>query len=80
VVGCKYLHLTLSAACWVFWSCHAKIQSTELKNFNKLKCPSEDTSVPLGGEKKAITSGVGGMDLGGKVDGGGGRGGGKRGT
>jgi hypothetical protein len=19
LVGCKYLHLTLSAACWVFW-------------------------------------------------------------
>jgi hypothetical protein len=34
-----------------------KIQSTELKKFNKLKCPSEDASVPLGGgEKKAITS------------------------
>ena len=31
-----------------------KIQSTELKKFNKLKCPSEDTSVPLGREKKAI--------------------------
>jgi hypothetical protein len=33
-----------------------KIQSTELK-LNKLKCPSEDASVPLGIEKKAITSG-----------------------
>ena len=29
-----------------------KIQSTELKKFNKLKGPSEDTSVPLGREKK----------------------------
>jgi hypothetical protein len=36
-----------------------------------LKCPSEGTSVPLGKEKKAITSGGGGRDLGGKVDGGG---------
>ena len=34
---------------------------------NKLKCPSEDASVPLGREKKAITSGKGGRDLGGKV-------------
>ena len=41
-----------------------KIQSTELKKVNKLKCPSEDTSVPLGREKKAITSGEGGRDLG----------------
>jgi hypothetical protein len=41
---------------------------TELKKLNKLKCPSEDTSVPLEREKKAITSGEGGTDLGGKVD------------
>jgi hypothetical protein len=34
-----------------------KIQSTELKKVNKLKCPSEDASVPLGREKKAITGG-----------------------
>jgi hypothetical protein len=34
-----------------------KIQSRELKMLNKLKCPSEDTSVPLGKEKKAITLG-----------------------
>jgi hypothetical protein len=47
-----------------------KIQSTELKNVNKLMGPTEDTSVPLGREKKAITSGEGGRDLGGKVDGG----------
>ena len=45
-----------------------KIQSTELKKFNKLKCPSEDTSAPLGREKKAITSGKGGKYLRGKVD------------
>jgi hypothetical protein len=45
-----------------------KIQSTELKKVNKLKCPSEDASVPLGRQKKAITSGEGGTDLGGKVD------------
>jgi hypothetical protein len=36
-----------------------KIQPTELKKVTKLKCPSEDTSVPLGREKKAITSGEG---------------------
>ena len=36
---------------------------------NKLKCPSEDASVPLGREKKTITSGEGGRDWGGKVDG-----------
>ena len=47
-----------------------KIQSTELKKINKLKCPSEDTSVLLGRVKKAITSGEGGSDLRGKVDGG----------
>jgi hypothetical protein len=45
-----------------------KIQSTELKKLNKLKCPSEDASVPLGREKKVITSGEGGRDLGGKAD------------
>ena len=32
-----------------------KIQSTELKKVNKLKGPREDTSVPLGREKKVIT-------------------------
>jgi hypothetical protein len=46
-----------------------KVKSTELKKVNKLKCPSEDASVPLGKEKKAITSGEGGRDLGWKVDG-----------
>jgi hypothetical protein len=46
-----------------------KIHSTELKKVNKLKCPGEDTSVPLGREKKAITSGEGGRELGGKVEG-----------
>jgi hypothetical protein len=46
-----------------------KIQSTELKKFNKLKCPREDASVPLGREKKAITSGERWRELGGKVDG-----------
>jgi hypothetical protein len=50
-----------------------KIQSTELQKLNKLKCPSEDSSVPLGREKKAITSGEGGRYMGGKVDGGEGR-------
>jgi hypothetical protein len=29
---------------------------------NKLKCPSEGASVPLGKEKKAITSGEGGRE------------------
>ena len=46
-----------------------KINITELKMLNKLKGPTEDTSVPLVREKKAITSGEGGKDLGGKVDG-----------
>jgi hypothetical protein len=45
-----------------------KIQSTELKTFNKSKGPSEDDSVPLGREKKSITSGERGRDRGGKVD------------
>jgi hypothetical protein len=45
-----------------------KIHSTGLKNLNKLKCPSEDASIPLGREKKAITIGEGGRDLGEKVD------------
>jgi hypothetical protein len=44
------------------------IQSTELKKLNKLKCPIEDAPVSLGREKKAITSGEGWRDLGGKVD------------
>ena len=34
-----------------------KIQSTEFKRLNKLKCPSEDASVPLGRKEKAITGG-----------------------
>jgi hypothetical protein len=34
-----------------------KIQSTDLKKLNKLKGPSEEASVPVGREKKAITSG-----------------------
>jgi hypothetical protein len=45
-----------------------KIQFTELKKLNKLKCPSEDASVPLGREKKVITSREGKKDLRGKVD------------
>jgi hypothetical protein len=32
------------------------IEYTEFKRLNKLKCPSEDASAPLGREKKAITS------------------------
>jgi hypothetical protein len=40
----------------------SKIQSTELTKLNKLKCPSEDASVPLGREKKAITNGEGGRE------------------
>ena len=38
-----------------------------VKKVNTLKCPREDASVPLGREKKAITSGEGERDLGGKV-------------
>ena len=46
-----------------------KIHSTELTKVNKLKCPSEDASVPFGRETKAITMGKeGGKDLEGKVD------------
>jgi hypothetical protein len=51
-----------------------KILSTELKKLNKLKCPIEDASVPLGRKKKAITSGGGRRewrDLGGQVENGG---------
>jgi hypothetical protein len=40
-----------------------KIQSTELIKVNKLKCPSEDASIPLGRKKKAITSRDGWRDL-----------------
>jgi hypothetical protein len=46
-------------------------QATELKKVNKLKGPSEDASVLLGREEKAITSGEGGKDLEGKWAGGG---------
>jgi hypothetical protein len=45
------------------------MESTKLKKLNKLKCPSEDTSVSLGREKKAITNWEGGRYLGGKVNG-----------
>ena len=34
------------------------MQSIELKKVNNQKCPSEDASVPLGREKKAITGQV----------------------
>jgi hypothetical protein len=47
---------------------YIRYSPTEFKRLNKLKCPTEDTSVPLGKEKKAITSEEGGRDLGGKVD------------
>ena len=46
-----------------------KIQSTKLKTVNKLKVLSEDTSVPLGWEKKEITMEEGGRDLRGKIAG-----------
>ena len=53
----------------------SKIQSPELKKVNKLKCPSEDASVPFGRVKKAITSWEERRELERKVDGsGGGRG------
>ena len=45
--------------------------------FSKVKCPSEDASVPLGREKKGITNGERGRDWGGGSAGrvvGGGRG------
>ena len=45
-----------------------KTQSTEHKKLSQLKCPSKDASVPLGREKKAITSEEGERDLGGKLD------------
>jgi hypothetical protein len=38
------------------------MQSTELKKVKNLKGPSEDTSVSLGREKNAITSGEGGRE------------------
>jgi hypothetical protein len=45
---------------------YPRFKATELKKVTKLKYPSEDASVPLEREKKAITSGEGGRDLGGK--------------
>jgi hypothetical protein len=47
-----------------------KTQSTELKKLNKLKCPSEDASVPLGREE-SDHKGEGERNPGGKVDRGG---------
>ena len=47
----------------------SKIQSTELKTVNKVKCPNENASVLLEMEKKAITSGDRRRDLGRKVNG-----------
>jgi hypothetical protein len=47
----------------------SKIQSTEFKKLNKLKCPSDNASVPLRREKKTVTSGEEGRNLRGKVDG-----------
>jgi hypothetical protein len=48
--------------------CTRDLGSERPKKVNKLKGPSEDVSVPLGKEKKTITSGVGSKrDLGGKV-------------
>ena len=45
-----------------------RIQFTGLKKVNKLKGPSEDSSVPLGREKKLIISEEGVSVLRGKVD------------
>jgi hypothetical protein len=51
----------------------SKKKSTEYPRYspqnstvNKVKGPSEDASVPLGREKKAITNWEGGKDIGGK--------------
>jgi hypothetical protein len=51
-----------------------KVQNTQdpvhrTQEGQQAKCPSEDVSVPLWREKKVITSGDGGRELGGKVDG-----------
>ena len=40
-----------------------KIQTTDLKKVNKPKDPREDSSIPLGREKKAITGGRKGPGL-----------------
>ena len=45
-----------------------RIQSTELKELNKLKYPSKDASVLIGREKKATTSWEGKKNMGGKVE------------
>jgi hypothetical protein len=45
------------------------IQSTELKKVSKPKGPSEDASIPLGREKKAIMGGRGERDLDGRGEG-----------
>ena len=45
-----------------------KLQPTEFNRFNKLKCPSEDASVPLGRKKKAIICGQRGRDAEGKSE------------
>jgi hypothetical protein len=42
-----------------------KIQSTEFKRLNKLKCPSEEASIP----REESNHKLGGRDLGGKVEG-----------
>ena len=47
----------------------SKIQSTELKQVKKLKCSIEDSSLPLGREKKTLICEEEVRDLGGKVDG-----------
>ena len=54
------------------------VKATGFKRLSKRKSSSEDASVPLGREKKAITSEEGGRDLGGKVEWGGAWGEGKR--
>jgi hypothetical protein len=48
-----------------------KIQSTELKKVNKLKCPSENASVSLERERRKLSpvGREGGRELGRKVDG-----------
>jgi hypothetical protein len=49
-----------------------KVQNTQnrvhgTENFQQNEGPNEDTSIPLGRKKKAITSKEGGRDLGGKM-------------
>jgi hypothetical protein len=67
----KDIHSVYSLSKWILAKKKyriPKVESTDLKKFNKLKCPNDGALVPLEREKIAFTSWEGGKNLGGRVN------------